>query len=571
MYFLFATDFWIFYLDKIDFEIQSKFLALIIQQIKEIIDEIIRFVLYCLNLPTENRILGRCIYGISLISVFGSLFIGLYNVIYRITNKVITLKDENSFFIQKSALNTFFLIILLSSSIPFFLFYSPLNSVDLIYIEEVKNPSYFFGSSRLLIDSLSINLIILNTIISLLMFIWIRGLAMQYYFTYILTLLAIQGFLNIAFISGDILTFFFCFEGIMFPMGLLIFNFGSQPRKARAAMLFFIYTLVGSIALILAMLIIIKNLGTLDILQIIRFFPLLDHQDRIQILLFLLFGFAVKVPICPLHSWLPEAHVEAPTIGSVILAALLLKLGGFGLLRFFFPLYSITYIELWNAETLTDFEFYFKEYFKQIMQIICIFSAVFASIIALRQRDVKRVIAYSSIAHMNLAIVAMFSLNVTGYIASISIMISHGLVSAALFLLIGCLYDRIGTRKLDLMGGIEIVMPQFAFFLFFFTISNFGFPFTANFFGELLVLVSITEIKTFNLFHFFLLIQALFVIILTIAYSLRVYARICLGTLNNIRLHVDLNWTEYSTLLTLLILSLIIGLFPNIIIGTIWN
>lgn len=528
---------------------------------------------FFLNIINFNE-LPLFIYYISILGVFSGMFSTFFLIKFKelkLSNAFLE-KNKFLFVIFWNNLFIFFIYFLMIISVWLLLFH-PINGFILLEVPFrqiiISMDSTLFGFNRLLIDGLSINLMVLNSIIGLLIFYWIRGLNTTHAFAYQNALLAIQGFLNIAFMAGDVLTFFVCFEGVMFPMGLLIFSFGSQPRKARAAILFFVYTLFGSIALLMGMLLLLKHLNTLDIFDILVKFPQLAFSHQIQILILFLVGFAVKVPICPVHGWLPEAHVEAPTVGSVILAALLLKLGGFGLLRFFFPLFNITYWDLFNVEIIsTNFEWIFKNFSKEFMQWVCILSAVYASLVALRQKDIKRVIAYSSIAHMNLAILAMFTLTYIGFLSSIAIMISHGLVSAALFFLVGCLYDRIGTRKLELMGGIEAVMPQFSIFFFFFTLANFGFPFTASFFGELMVLVSLLDIKNISGLSFLIILLNMFVIILTIAYSLRVYSRVCLGTLNNIKLVHDLTGTEIVCLSILLFFTLLLGFFPEIVIST---
>lgn len=345
------------------------------------------------------------------------------------------------------------------------------------------------------------------------------------------------------FSSLNLLTFFVFFEISLVPMVLFILIWGSRQRKVHAMYVFFFYTVGGSIFLLAGLLYLYFYTNTL-------FFPNLTYvrlPDSFQFLLWVFFfvGFGVKVPVVPLHTWLPEAHVEAPTIGSIILAGLLLKIGTFGMLRFMFPFL--------NETTFS---------FQPVIFTVSIVSVYHASLVAMRQFDLKKTIAYSSVAHMGFVVSGLFSLNTFGFFGAIFTMFSHGLVASALFFSIGIVYDRYKSRNVLDYGGIAQTMPLFSLFFFLLIISNLSFPGTSNFIGEFLTLAGLTEV---NYFVSFLATSS---IVFTSIYSIWLFNRLIFGSLEE-RLvgFSDLTKTEFYTSFVLVSLAIVLGMSPTLLLG----
>ncbi|YP_002000570.1 NADH dehydrogenase subunit 4 (mitochondrion) [Oryza sativa Japonica Group] len=339
----------------------------------------------------------------------------------------------------------------------------------------------------------------------------------------------------------DPLLFYVLSESVPIPMFIIIGVWGSRQRKIKAAYQFFLYTLLGSVFMLLAILLILLQTGTTD-LQILL---TTEFSERRQILLWIAFfaSFAVKVPMVPVHIWLPEAHVEAPTAGSVILAGILLKLGTYGFLRFSIPMFP--------EATLC---------FTPFIYTLSAIAIIYTSLTTLRQIDLKKIIAYSSVAHMNLVTIGMFSPNIQGIGGSILLMLSHGLVSSALFLCVGVLYDRHKTRLVRYYGGLVSTMPNFSTIFFFFTLANMSLPGTSSFIGEFLILVGAFQRNSL------VATLAALGMILGAAYSLWLYNRVVSGNLKPDFLYKfsDLNGREVSIFLPFLVGVVRMGVHPKV-------
>lgn len=361
----------------------------------------------------------------------------------------------------------------------------------------------------------------------------------------IINLLLIEVLLILTFSVLDLFLFCLFFESLLIPIFFVIIYWGVRERRVKALTYFFIYTLLGSVFLILALFILYYETRSTSFLVLLTQPLRVETQLIIWILLFIVFS--IKVPIVPWHIWLPEAHVEAPTVGSVILASLLLKLGGYGIVRFLF--------------LFEEARFYYQPY----VITLCVISILFSSIIAVCQLDIKKIIAYSSIAHINFALLGYFSNTIYGIIGGLILIISHGLVSGALFLLVGIIYDRHHTRLIYYYGGLVQAMPIFSTILFLFIISNFSFPGTSNFIGEFLVLVGL-GVSGQKL----LLLVVGVSIFLTLVYSIFFFNRVIFGNikLQFIKTFSDISRREFFLLLPLLVLNIVFGLAPNLVIST---
>ena len=395
-------------------------------------------------------------------------------------------------------------------------------------------------------DILSLNLILLSTFLLLVCFLsyWNLKYKSIYYF-YILSF-SLWILINV-FSSLDFFYFFIFFELIVIPMFFLIGIWGSRSRKITASYQLFIYTLFGSIFIFICIFDILLSKGNLSFDFFLNYLYYDKRQFIIWILLFL--GFSIKIPIVPFHLWLPEAHVEAPTPGSVILAGILLKLGSYAVLRF-----------LLGSFTLICYDLIF------ILLIIALFSLTHTSIVALCQIDIKKIIAYSSVAHMNYSLIGLFSQNILGLAGSYIMIYSHAITSSALFLGIGVLYDRYKTRLIFYYGGLVSFMPIFSIFFFIFILSNIGFPGTFNFIGEFLLTYGAIS------FSFIIIIITTISLILTLIYSLFLYNRIFFGYIKSlfIKYYCDIIRLEFFFLLIFVFLIIFYGLFPFYIFDNIY-
>lgn len=358
---------------------------------------------------------------------------------------------------------------------------------------------------------------------------------------YVAAFLIMETFILIVFTALDLLVFYVFFESVLIPMFLIIGIWGSRERKVRASYFFFLYTLLGSVLMLLALLLIYFEMGTTDY-QILIHNPLTENKQYILWLAFFA-SFAVKVPMMPVHIWLPEAHVEAPTAGSVILAAILLKLGTYGMIRFSLPLFPVATL-----------------YFTPLVYALALVAVVYTSLTAIRQTDIKRIIAYASVAHMNVTLVGLFSLTPQGVEGSILQMLSHGLVAGALFMCVGVLYDRHHSRMVKYYSGVAHTMPMYVTVFLFFTMANIALPGTSSFVGEFLILLGAYQVNTFAAF------MAATGMVLGGAYSLWLFNRIAYGNLkvSYTGYSTDLSRREFFSFVPLVILTLVMGIYPEI-------
>ena len=370
---------------------------------------------------------------------------------------------------------------------------------------------------------------------------------------YMIAFLVLEGLMIGVFVALDLVLFYLYFEAGLIPMFLIIGIWGGKDR-IYAAFKFFLYTFLGSVLMLVAMIAMYVDAGTTDIAQLLRH----DFASQtigvfgfqivggMQTLLWLAFfaSFAVKMPMWPVHTWLPDAHVQAPTAGSVVLAAILLKMGGYGFLRFSLPMFPIA------SDLLAPFVLW-----------ISAIAIVYASLVALAQSDMKKLIAYSSVGHMGYVTMGIFAANQQGVDGAIFQMISHGFISGALFLCVGVIYDRMHTREIDAYGGLVNRMPAYALIFMFFTMANVGLPGTSGFIGEFLTLVGIFQVNT--------LVAAVATsgVILSAAYALWLYRRVVFGELikESLKSITDMTRREKMIFAPLVAMTLLLGVYPRLV------
>ncbi len=361
---------------------------------------------------------------------------------------------------------------------------------------------------------------------------------------YMIVFLVLETLMIGVFTTLDLAMFYVFFEGTLLPMFLIIGIWGGSQR-IQAAYKFFFYTFVGSVLMLLAMMAMYWDAGTTDIAR------LLDHDFPVGMQTWLWLAFfaslAVKMPMWPFHRWLPEAHVQAPTAGSVVLAAILLKLGGYGFLRFSLPMFPEASLQF------TNFIF-----------LLSVAAIILTSLVALVQTDIKKLIAYSSVAHMGFVTMGIFAGNALGIQGAMFQMISHGFVSGALFLCVGVIYDRMHTREIDAYGGLVERMPQYAFAFMVFTMANVGLPGTSGFVGEFLTMIGVFQVNTWAAFG------AAFGVIFSAGYALWLYRRVIFGALTKDSLKgiLDLNLREKIVIYPLIVLTVVFGFYPAPILDT---
>jgi NADH-quinone oxidoreductase subunit M len=359
---------------------------------------------------------------------------------------------------------------------------------------------------------------------------------------YMIAFLVLETLMVGTFCALDLVLFYLFFEGGLIPMFLIIGVWGG-PRRVYASFKFFLYTFLGSVLMLLAIMAMYWEAGTTDIAS------LLHHSFPLSLQKWAWFAFlasfAVKLPMWPVHTWLPDAHVEAPTAGSVILAAILLKMGGYGFLRFSLPMFPDA-----SAQ------------FAPLIYALSVVAIIYTALVALVQEDMKKLIAYSSVAHMGFVTMGLFAVTAQGVGGGIFQMVSHGIVSAALFLCVGIVYDRMHTREIAAYGGLVNRMPLYAFVFMVFTLANIGLPGTSGFVGEFLSLIG-----TFRVNNWVATLATLGTI-LSAAYALWLYRKIIFGTLEkpalfNIR---DMGWREIAIMTPLIVLTIVFGVYPKLVL-----
>jgi NADH-quinone oxidoreductase subunit M len=355
---------------------------------------------------------------------------------------------------------------------------------------------------------------------------------------YMISFLVLETLMIGVFCALDLVLFYVFFEGGLIPMFIIIGVWGGK-RRVYASFKFFLYTLLGSVLMLLAIMAMYWQAGTTDIPTLMAH----DFPASMQTWLWLAFfaSFAVKMPMWPVHTWLPDAHVEAPTAGSVVLAAILLKMGGYGFLRFSLPMFPDASL-----------------YFQPFVFTLSVIAIVYTSLVALMQEDMKKLIAYSSVAHMGYVTMGIFALNVEGVQGAIFQMLSHGLVSGALFLCVGVVYDRMHTREIDAYGGLVNNMPKYAVAFLIFTMANVGLPGTSGFVGEFLTLLGAFRANTW------VALIATTGVILSAAYALWLYRRIVFGALTKESLKglLDLSTREKIIIYPLVFFVILFGVYP---------
>ena len=356
---------------------------------------------------------------------------------------------------------------------------------------------------------------------------------------YMIAFLVLETMMVGVFSSLDLVLFYLFFEGTLIPMFLIIGVWGG-PGRVYATFKFFLYTLLGSVLFLLAIMFMYRYGGTTSIPALLAIdFPF-DTQRWLWLALFA--SFAVKVPMWPVHTWLPDAHVEAPTAGSMVLAGVLLKFGGYGFLRFSLPMFPEASV-----------------FFTPLIFTLSIVAIIYTSLVALAQEDMKKLIAYSSVAHMGFVTIGLFTVNTQGVEGAILVMLSHGFVSAALFLCVGVVYDRMHSRMIDSYGGLVHRMPVYAFVFLLFTLASVGLPGTSGFIGEFLSLVGAYRVNTW------VALLATVGIILGPAYMLWLYRRVIFGEMTKDELKdiLDLSPREIAIFAPMILLVMVIGIYPE--------
>ncbi len=413
------------------------------------------------------------------------------------------------------------------------------TQADFQFVELASWLPAFHIAYHLGIDGISLFFVLLSTFLTPICIIASWASVTERVKEYMMAFLVLETLMVGMFCALDFVIFYVFFEGVLIPMFLIIGVWGG-PRRVYAAFKFFLYTLLGSVLMLLAILAIYYQIGSTDVVEALnRGLP-----PGLQTWLWLAFfaSFAVKVPMWPVHTWLPDAHVEAPTAGSVILAGVLLKMGGYGFIRFSLPLFPIA------SHDLAPFVF-----------TLSVVAIIYTSLVALAQDDMKKLIAYSSVAHMGFVTMGTFTMTAEGLQGAMVQMLSHGIVSAALFLCVGVVYDRLHTREIARYGGLADTMPKYAAVFMVFMLASVGLPGTSGFVGEFLSLLGAFEVNTWVAFF------ATTGMILGATYMLYLYRRVIFGVITraDVRAMLDLSLLEVAIFAPMIVLVLWMGIYPN--------
>ncbi|MDO5643062.1 MAG: NADH-quinone oxidoreductase subunit M [Paracoccus sp. (in: a-proteobacteria)] len=417
----------------------------------------------------------------------------------------------------------------------------------------VENREWIFGLRyKLGVDGISVLFVLLTTFlmpITILSTWEVKARVKEY----MIAFLVLEGLMIGVFVALDLVLFYLFFEAGLIPMFLIIGIWGGKDR-IYAAFKFFLYTFLGSVLMLVAMVVMYRAAGTTDIEALLSF-PFSSEPMQLlgwtiiggtQTLLFLAFfaSFAVKMPMWPVHTWLPDAHVQAPTAGSVVLAAVLLKMGGYGFLRFSLPMFPVA-----------------SDILQPLVLWLSAIAIVYTSLVALAQSDMKKLIAYSSVAHMGYVTMGIFAANQAGVNGAIFQMLSHGFISGALFLCVGVIYDRMHTREIDAYGGLVNRMPKYALVFMFFTMANVGLPGTSGFVGEFLTLLGAFRANTW------VALVAATGVILSAAYALWLYRRVTMGALikESLKTIRDMSPRERWIFVPLIVMTLWLGVYPRVV------
>ncbi len=425
-----------------------------------------------------------------------------------------------------------------------FLWYSFDNSQTAFQFIEERNWISGLIKFKLGIDGISILFIVLTSFITPICIISCIISVKSRIREFLIAILILETFMIGVFCSLDLVIFYLFFEAGLIPMFLIIGIWGG-PRRVYSAFKFFLFTLLGSVLMLVAIIYIYWLTGTTDVVEIYKF----KIPEDVQYILWLAFfsSFAVKLPMWPVHTWLPDAHVEAPTAGSVILAAILLKMAGYGFLRFSIPFFPVA-----------------SEFFVPLVYTLSIIAIIYTSLVALMQDDMKKLIAYSSVAHMGYVTLGIFTFTIQGIEGSIYQMISHGLISAALFLCVGVVYDRMHSRLISSYGGVVNYLPRYSFLFIVFILGGLGLPGTSGFLGEFLILIG-----TFQKSYLAAILAAIGVI-LGACYMLWLGKRVIFGVTHNLKIKSfkDINFSESAILITLAFTIILFGFYPEPLMKT---